>query len=79
MSPLTTYIPRYLIITKVEKRIFHVPSYRFADESTIFAGMFRLPQPCLDVEGSSRERPIILPQEIRRNDFRNFLKALYPL
>jgi len=52
------------------------------DESLFFNGMFKLPQPNdsdTNAKGSSRDNPILLPDNISRNDFRNFLKALYPL
>ena len=42
--------------------------------------MFQLPQSANeDVEGSTRQNPIMLPNNITSIDFRNFLKALYPL
>ncbi|CAA7260409.1 unnamed protein product [Cyclocybe aegerita] len=68
---------------QVENRLFHVPNYRFTSESHIFSGMFKLPQPnAIDVEGASRNNPIKLPDGpdgIRHTDFKNFMKALYPL
>ena len=70
------------VSSKVERCIFHIPTYRFVNESLFFKGMFNLPQPNVgdsNVEGSSRENPILLPDNISRNDFRNFLMALYPL
>jgi len=42
--------------------------------------MFQLPQSANeDVEGSTRQNPIMLPNNITYPDFHNFLKALYPL
>ncbi|KAJ3477857.1 hypothetical protein NLJ89_g12396 [Agrocybe chaxingu] len=68
---------------QVENRLFHVPNYRFTSESHIFSGMFKLPQAnAVDVEGASRSNPIKLPEGpdgIRHIDFKNFMKALYPL
>jgi len=70
----------FRISFKVERRIFHVPTYRFVDECQFFKGIFELPQPNVgDTEGSSRDNPILLPDNISKSDFRNFLKALYPL
>jgi len=42
--------------------------------------MFQLPQSANeDVEGSTRQNPIMLPNNITSFDFHNFLKALYSL
>ncbi|CAA7260408.1 unnamed protein product [Cyclocybe aegerita] len=74
------FLQSSFVYFQVENHLFHIPSYRFTMESHVFAGMFRLPQSnVFDVEGASRGNPIVLPIGISHVDFRNFLKALYPL
>ncbi|CAA7260410.1 unnamed protein product [Cyclocybe aegerita] len=74
------FLRSIFVFFQVENTLFHVPSYRFTDESQIFAEMFKVPKEnTANAERASRELPIILPDSISRTDFRNFLKALYPL
>ncbi|KAJ3510552.1 hypothetical protein NLJ89_g4609 [Agrocybe chaxingu] len=73
------FLQSSFVFFQVENSLFRVPSYRFTRDSENFAEMFKLPQADrANVEGASRERPIILPDSISCVDFRNFLKALYP-
>ncbi|KAF8954192.1 hypothetical protein BDZ97DRAFT_512702 [Flammula alnicola] len=74
------YFESIFVVFQVENCLFRVPTHLFVKESQVFAGMFRLPQPDgPNVEGSSSANPIIMPSDIRREDFRNLMKALYPL
>jgi hypothetical protein len=67
---------------QVENSLFRVPSYQFIRHSVVFADMLNLPQGEQKKggsrEGSDDKNPIVLPETITANDFRNFLKALYP-
>ncbi|KAF8190836.1 hypothetical protein BJ912DRAFT_878295 [Pholiota molesta] len=70
------------IVFKVENSLFRVPGYQLIRHSVVFADMFNLPQREQN-EGGSREgsddkNPIVLPQTVTADDFRNFLKAIYP-
>lgn len=48
-------------------------------ESEVFRGMFSLPQleEC-NVEGTSEENPIVLPDQIGAEAFKQLLRVLYP-
>ncbi|KJA28767.1 hypothetical protein HYPSUDRAFT_33120 [Hypholoma sublateritium FD-334 SS-4] len=71
------------IVFQVENVLFRVPSHQFKQESDVFRGMLSLPRQrqgyTESSEGNSADNPIILPSTIRAEDFRNFLKAIYPL
>ena len=64
---------------QVENVLFRVPTYLLSKESELFAGMFKLPQPGENTEGSNDSNPIVLPSELSSEDFGNLLEALYPL
>jgi len=64
---------------QVENVLFRVPTYLLSKESELFAGMFKLPQPGENTEGSSDSNPVVLPSELSSEDFGNLLEALYPL
>ena len=62
--------------------MFRVPSYMFFKESSTFVETFNL---ALSAEnhgdtwpGMNSENPIVLPDDVRCEDFKNLLKALYP-
>jgi hypothetical protein len=68
---------------QVENRLFRVPSYMFFKGSPTFVETFNLPP--LSAEnhgdtwpGANSENPIVLPDDVRCEDFKNLLKALYP-
>jgi len=64
---------------QVENKLFRVPTHAFTTQSEFFETMFSLPQVNPDIEGESERNPIKLPLDIRAEDFKNFLKLLYPL
>ena len=60
----------------MEGCLFKIPREPLAEESTVFADMFLLPQGDQGtVEGQSDENPIIL-QEISKHDFEQLLEVL---
>ncbi|KLO13797.1 hypothetical protein SCHPADRAFT_827519 [Schizopora paradoxa] len=66
------------IVFKVENMLFKVPRRPFEEHSDVFRAMFTLPPGSqTETDGLSDERPLIL-QGIKCDDFRPFLKALYP-
>ncbi|KAH9485722.1 hypothetical protein JR316_0002636 [Psilocybe cubensis] len=80
----TYFIESLFMVFQVQNCLFRVPTYLLSAESQVFSGMFHLPQAGdLDnpdnVEGLSVTKPIILPNEYLKEDFRSLLKALYPL
>ncbi|KAF4620939.1 hypothetical protein D9613_001092 [Agrocybe pediades] len=72
-----------VVVFQVEDVIFEVLKSGFNVPGTIFEEMFALPQPtpaggdASSVEGNSRDNPIVLPG-VSENDFRIFLRVLYP-
>ncbi|KAF9555045.1 hypothetical protein CPC08DRAFT_643458 [Agrocybe pediades] len=64
--------------TQVENCLFRVPAHIFAD-APVFGGMIRLPQSGESCEGLSDDDPIMLPSDVRSDDFENLLEALHPL
>ncbi|KAF4620798.1 hypothetical protein D9613_001031 [Agrocybe pediades] len=72
------YIDSTLMIFQVENCLFRVPAHIFAD-APVFAGMIRLPQSGESCEGLSDDDPIVLPSDVRSDDFENLLEALHPL
>ncbi|KAF9552807.1 hypothetical protein CPC08DRAFT_768030 [Agrocybe pediades] len=72
-----------IVVFQVEDVIFEVFKSGFNVPGTIFETMFTLPQPVpaggdeSGVEGSSRDNPIVL-QGVNENEFRIFLRVLYP-
>jgi hypothetical protein len=64
---------------QVENTLFKVPRNGFKVPGTPFEAMFTLPQAETDnIEGSSLENPIHLPG-VSVDNFRSFLRILYPL
>ncbi|KAF8880232.1 hypothetical protein CPB84DRAFT_1828287 [Gymnopilus junonius] len=75
----TYYYGGSYLVFQVEDRLFRLPSHPFENESDFFRDLFTLPQGNdSDSEGSSPTKPIFLPQNVRAEDFKNFIKALYP-
>ncbi|KAF5330989.1 hypothetical protein D9619_005208 [Psilocybe cf. subviscida] len=79
------YDPDYFIETSfvVENTLFRVPTYMLINGSQLFGSIFRLPQPMSDdgsIEGLSASNPIVISAKlnIKRDEFRAFVKALYP-
>ncbi|KIM35315.1 hypothetical protein M413DRAFT_41523, partial [Hebeloma cylindrosporum] len=74
------FIESTFVIFEVENRLFRVPSYMFFKESPAFVETFKLP--LLSTEdrgdGTNSEPSIVLPDDVRCEDFKNLLKALYP-
>lgn len=71
------YIDSGDVVFQVESTLFRVHRYFFVRESPVFRDMLALPAPILsDIEGTSDERPIHLPQ-ISRTEFENFLWVFY--
>ncbi|KAF9523860.1 hypothetical protein CPB83DRAFT_862214 [Crepidotus variabilis] len=66
------------VVFQVERKLFRVPIFMFK-ESEVFRGMFSLPQleEC-NVEGTSEENPIVLPDQIGAEAFKQLLRVLYP-
>ncbi|KAF9478139.1 hypothetical protein BDN70DRAFT_860714 [Pholiota conissans] len=71
-----------MMVFKAGNILFRVPTYLLSKNSEFFAAMFELPQGQnnrgSNEEGKSEENPIILPETITTEDFRNFLRAIYP-
>ncbi|KIM35303.1 hypothetical protein M413DRAFT_32563 [Hebeloma cylindrosporum] len=74
------FIESIFIVFEVENRLFRVPSYMFFKESPTFVETFDLPPLFTENhgDGTNPENPIVLPDDVRCEDFRNLLKALYP-
>ncbi|KAF4620309.1 hypothetical protein D9613_001089 [Agrocybe pediades] len=72
-----------VVVFQVEDVVFEVFKSGFNVPGTTFEEMFALPQPmptggdASEVEGNSRDNPIVLPG-VKENDFRIFLRVLYP-
>ncbi|KDR75509.1 hypothetical protein GALMADRAFT_268084 [Galerina marginata CBS 339.88] len=67
------YFGGWFVTFEVEGRLFRVPSHQFFNESPDFVDLYKL-----SLRGMDSDDPIKL-EEIRQDDFRNLLKALYPL
>ncbi|EAU91909.2 hypothetical protein CC1G_04676 [Coprinopsis cinerea okayama7 len=66
------------IIFQVESQLYKVPKHHFLVESPVFRDMLSLPIPeGQEVEGSSKERPIIL-EEVKTIELRSLLKVMFP-
>jgi len=66
------------IVFKVENVLFKVPRRAFEEHSDVFRAMFTLPPGQeTGIDGLSDDRPLLL-EGIKRDDFRSFLRALYP-
>jgi hypothetical protein len=64
---------------QVEIVLFRVNRSIFSD-SPAFEGMFNMPQPTdAPREGSSFDCPLKLPEGVRQDDFRNFLRVFLPM
>ncbi|KZV74155.1 hypothetical protein PENSPDRAFT_682138 [Peniophora sp. CONT] len=66
-----------LVIFKAESTLFSVPREYLPAGGGIFESMFSLPN--LNGEGTSKENPIVLPEDVTAADFHSFLKACLPL
>ncbi|KAF8190826.1 hypothetical protein BJ912DRAFT_314129 [Pholiota molesta] len=74
------YFSSAFAVFEVENCFFRVPSHIFAQESRYFEKKFKLYALIMTkTENVSATRTIALPAEIRKVDFRNLLKALYPI
>ncbi|KAJ2930171.1 hypothetical protein H1R20_g6960, partial [Candolleomyces eurysporus] len=58
-----------------EKRLFRVPKYRFLANSEVFASKYGL---TTDTDTDSEYADVPITLDASADDFRNFLKALYP-
>ncbi|KAF8911640.1 hypothetical protein CPB84DRAFT_1958021 [Gymnopilus junonius] len=67
------FMEDYFVTFKAEDLLFRVPTHRFFNESPDFVEIYNIKAHAQDISD-----PIILKQ-VPHNDFRNFLKALYPL
>ncbi|KAI6145016.1 hypothetical protein BKA82DRAFT_1002182 [Pisolithus tinctorius] len=68
-----------LVTLRVEDRLFRVPRQILAAQSPVFKDMFSFPPPPdEEVEGSSDGRPIILPDVVKVDEFKQLLRALLP-
>lgn len=64
---------------RVRDCLFRVPRQTLEAQSPVFKDMFLFPPPPdEEVEGSSDERPIALPEDVEVEDFRRLLKVLLP-
>lgn len=66
---------------QVENQLFKVPRRNFAEESEVFANMFKLPLPDgqdTDQDGSSDDRPLRL-DGIQKTDFIQLLRVMFHL
>ncbi|KAJ2918301.1 hypothetical protein MD484_g2112, partial [Candolleomyces efflorescens] len=74
------------VLFSCEGRVFRVPKYRFISDSEVFATKFGLnsdsPSDSSDafevVDETQPTSNVIVELDVSANDFRNFLKALYP-
>ncbi|KAI6015576.1 hypothetical protein EDC04DRAFT_643609 [Pisolithus marmoratus] len=67
------------VTLQVEDCLFRVPRRTLEAQSPVFRDMFSLPPPPdVEVEGSSDEYPIVLPEPVKADDFRRLLKVLLP-
>ncbi|KAH8117107.1 hypothetical protein DFH11DRAFT_1152839 [Phellopilus nigrolimitatus] len=67
-----------LLVFKVEDCLFRVPQQGFESQSEVFKTMFTLPSgEDTEQDGCSDDRPLVL-EGIKADDFRAFLKLLYP-
>ncbi|KAJ3507093.1 hypothetical protein NLJ89_g6498 [Agrocybe chaxingu] len=74
------FLQSSLVFFQVEKTLFHVPSYRFARDSEIFAEMFKLPQAdCANVEGVFARAPDHPSRQHLPPRFPEFLEGALPL
>lgn len=68
-----------LVTLQVEDRLFKVPRRILEAQCPVFRDMFSFPPPLdAEVEGSSDEHPIVLPEPVKAEDFRRLLKVLLP-
>ncbi|KAI6046289.1 hypothetical protein EDC04DRAFT_3086367 [Pisolithus marmoratus] len=68
-----------LVTFQVEDRLFRVPRHTLEVQSPVFNDMFTFPPPPgVDVEGSSDEHPIVLPDLVTVEDFKRLLRVLLP-
>ncbi|ETW80320.1 hypothetical protein HETIRDRAFT_384845 [Heterobasidion irregulare TC 32-1] len=72
-----SYYMEYLVIL-AGKTLFKVPRWGL-EANDIFSMMYTLPNGTAGAEGSSDENPIQLSGEISAEEFRSFLKVLYPM
>lgn len=67
------------VTLQVEDYLFRVPRQTLEAQSLVFRNMFSMPPPPdVEVEGSSDERPIVLPEPVKARDFKRLLKVLLP-
>ncbi|KAH7928706.1 hypothetical protein BV22DRAFT_1082490, partial [Leucogyrophana mollusca] len=67
------------VVFLVEGTLFRVPRQPFIEGSDFFRQMFLLPVPeDAEADGSSDEHPLCLPEQIKKKDFRQLLKVLFP-
>ncbi|KAH8117106.1 hypothetical protein DFH11DRAFT_1579276 [Phellopilus nigrolimitatus] len=66
------------VVFKVEDCLFRVPREGFEEQSDVFKTMFTLPSGgAAELDGCSDDHPVLL-EGISVDDFRTFLKVLYP-
>ncbi|KAI6015577.1 hypothetical protein EDC04DRAFT_643623 [Pisolithus marmoratus] len=64
---------------QVEDRLFRLPRQSLEAQSPVFKDMFAFPPPPgVDIEGSSDEHPIVLPDVVTVEDFKRLIKVLLP-
>ncbi|KAF8891870.1 hypothetical protein BD779DRAFT_153819 [Infundibulicybe gibba] len=68
----------YLPLIQVEQCLFKVPRFYLERESEVFRDMFQLPSIGDNIHGLREEEPLRL-DGISGEDFRQFLKVLYPV
>ncbi|KAJ2918302.1 hypothetical protein MD484_g2113, partial [Candolleomyces efflorescens] len=74
------------VLLSCEGRVFRVPKYRFISDSEVFATKFGLnsdtpsdPSDAFEVVNEAQPTPnAVIELDVSANDFRNFVKALYP-
>ncbi|KAF9486243.1 hypothetical protein BDN70DRAFT_822592 [Pholiota conissans] len=71
------YFRGALVVFQVEDHLFRVPTYIFAAESSHFVTLFNLPMQ--DSHEGAAPFTVALPTDVRWEDFRSLLKALYPI
>lgn len=65
------------VTLQVEDTLFKVPRQTLEAQSPVFRDMFSLPPPPdVEVDGSSDEHPIVLPEPVKAIDFKRLLKVL---
>ncbi|KAI5988161.1 hypothetical protein EDD15DRAFT_2289964 [Pisolithus albus] len=65
------------VTIQVEDTLFKVPREALESQSPVFKDMFSLPPPPnVEVDGSSDEHPIVLPEPVTAVDFKWLLKVL---